>query len=210
MLISFVLVHLRATYQFYLMETIKLLLVFFLISTTNLFSQNADTLADEIAFPRIKIVGEPAKLITSWTGETMTDAKGKLANGDKITIIQRQIGFIVNIIQGNVVHFLTNDGSEEELEDFVVHVYEYDFDKDGVNEIIVATSPEFSIIKVEVFKYNAKGEVSIIGEFEGQFDIVLDKNSISLPFGSFGLGNEYTYSKGKFKETDFSERVFEE
>jgi hypothetical protein len=140
----------------------------------------------------------------------MDDANGLLSNGDRITIIQRQIGFNVHIIQGNIVNFLTNDGSEDELEDFVVEVYEYDFDKDGINEIIVLISPEFSIIQVEVFKYNAKGDVKRVGGFEGQFKIVLDKNSISLPFGSFGMGNEYVYKKGIFKEVEFRDRIFEE
>lgn len=191
------------------MKIVNFILVVFLISTTA-YAQEMDDSKKGDEIKRITMVGEPAKQITRWTGETMTDVKGKLSNGDRITIIQRQIGFIVNIIQGNIINFLTNDGSEDELSDFIVEVYEYDFDKDGTNEIIVATSPEFSLIKVEVFKYSKKGEVTRVGEFEGQFKIVLDKNSISLPFGSFGMGNEYIYKKGIFKEVEFKDRVFEE
>jgi len=145
---------------------------------------------------RFKVKGT-AKLIATWAGKTSNDASGTLTSGDKISITTRQIGIYVILIHNNVGKQLVSTGGDDILESTVVKVYEYDFDSDGQKEIIVIYSPEFSLVTIEVFKYS--GElVERVGNFEGQYDIVLDKNTIYLPFGSQGLGNEYLYKGGAF------------
>jgi p-aminobenzoyl-glutamate transporter AbgT len=49
------------------MKMINFILVFFLISTT-IYGQEIDDSKQGDEIKRITIVGEPAKLITSWTG----------------------------------------------------------------------------------------------------------------------------------------------
>jgi hypothetical protein len=145
------------------------------------------------------IVKGTAKLIATWSGKTLYDASGTLASGDKISITTRQIGIYVNVIHNNVGKQLVTTGGEDVLESTIVKVYEYDFDSDGQKEIIVIHSPEFSIVTVEVFRYSA-GLTERVGNFNGQFDVILEKNSIYLPYGSQGLGVEYLYMNGAFFE----------
>ncbi len=140
-----------------------------------------------------------AKLIATWTGELANDASGVLSCGDQISISTRQIGIYVNVIHNNIWKELFTTGGEDILVSTIIKVYEYDFDSDGQNEIIVVNSPEYSLLTVEVFKYSG-GLKERVGKFIGQFDIVLDKNTVFLPFGSQGMGAEYLYKNGSFFE----------
>lgn len=139
-----------------------------------------------------------AKLIATWTGKTPNDASGTLTSGDKIQIQSRQIGVRVLAIHNNVGKQLVQAGGED-IKDEIIKVYEYDFDTDGQKEIIVIHSSEFSVTTVEVFKYSG-GLAERVGNFNAQFDIVLDKNTIYLPYGSQGLGDEYLFKSGAFFE----------
>lgn len=143
-----------------------------------------------------------AKLIVTWKGETPKDVSGILSSGDKISISMRQVGIYVDVIHKNIGKQLVSAGGEDVLESTIIKVYEYDFDSDGQKEIIVIHSPEFSIAAIEVFKYSG-GLSERVGNFNGQFDIVLDKNTIYLPIGSQGIGNEYLYKDGAFFELVF-------
>ncbi len=166
------------------------------IVTVILFIASSYCQAEE----RFKIKGT-AKLIAVWDGETLNDALGTLASGDKISIATREeVGVYVNVVRNNVTKQLVAiEGSEEVLEKTVIKVYEYDFDSDGQKELIVVHSPEFSITTVEVFRYSG-GLVERVGNFSGEIDILLDKNTIHLPYGSQGLSNGYHYRDGAFFE----------
>jgi hypothetical protein len=145
------------------------------------------------------IVKGSAKLIATWTGENLNDASGVLSSGDKITITTRQVGIYITAFHKNVGKQLLATGGENELPNTIVKVYEYDFDGDGQQEIMIVHSPEFSIATVEVFNYS-NGLSEKVGKFNGQFDIILEKNTIYLPYGSQGLGNEYIYKNRAFFE----------
>ena len=138
-----------------------------------------------------------AKLIASWTGKDMKDGIGKLSSGEKIEITTRQVGVFVSVQHKNSAKQIVATGDEESLTSTEVKVYEYDFDKDGVNEIMVVHSMEYSLVTVEVFRYQA-GMSERVGNFTAQFEIALDGNSIYLPYGSFGLGDKYLYIDGAF------------
>ena len=164
------------------------------IATVLLFVTTAYGQTEE----RFKVKGT-AKLIATWTGKTPNDASGTLTSGDKISITTRQIGIYVTVIHNNIGKQLVVTGGDDVLENTIVKVYEYDFDSDGQKEIIVIHSPEYSVATVEVFKYSG-GLAERVGNFNGQFDIILDKNTIYLPYGSQGLGDEYLYKSGAFFE----------
>jgi predicted small secreted protein len=138
-----------------------------------------------------------AKLIAEWSGETLTDGLGTLSSGDKVEITTRQVGVFVSIYHKKMVKQIVATGGEEFVLSTVVKVYEYDFDKDGQQEIVVIHSPEYSIATVEVFRYQS-GMVERVGKFNGQFDIVIDANTITLPYGSVGLGDTFIYLNGAF------------
>lgn len=138
-----------------------------------------------------------AKLISTWTSKTPIDTSGTLTSGDKISFTAKQGLIIVHVIHNKIGEWLDGIDVDGVLESTIIKVYEYDFDSDGQNEIIIIYSPAFSLVTVEVFRYSG-GLVKKVGNFNGQFDIVLDKNTISLPFA--GVGYEYLYKNGAFYE----------
>ena len=142
-----------------------------------------------------------AKLITTWSGMTQDDASGTLDSGDEIIISTDIYGVGVRALHNDVLKELVSPryGMEEDLGRVIVKVYEYDFDSDGLNEIIVIHSPEFSILTVEVFRY-CSGLTERVGVLGGQYQVWLEENSIRLPYGSFGLGHEYLYINASFYE----------
>jgi hypothetical protein len=170
------------------MKTLIYIFTILLLSTT-VYGQTEE---------RFKVKGT-AKLIATWTGKTLNDAYGSLTSGDKVSITRGQIGIYVTVSHNNVGKKLVAKGGEDVLENTIIKVYEYDFDSDGQKEIIVIHSPEFSFVTVEVFKYSG-GLVERIGNFNGQFDIMLDQNTIYLPYGSQGLYDGYLYKSGVFFE----------
>jgi hypothetical protein len=171
------------------MKKLIYLITFFLISTI-VYGQTEE---------RFEVKG-PAKLIATWTGKTPNGASGTLTSGDKISIMTRQIGVGVTVIHNNVGKQLVETGGENDSEVVtIIKVYEYDFDNDGQIEIIVIHSPESALVTVEVFKYSG-GLAERVGNFNGQFEIILDKNTIYLPYGSQGLGYEFLFKSGAFFE----------
>ncbi len=170
-----------------IMKKLIPLFAFFLISTIA-YGQTEE---------RFKVKGT-AKLIATWTGKNPNGASGKLSSGDKVSIMRRQNGIGVSVIHNNVGKQLVKI-LENNLEVTIIKVYEYDFDKNGQKEIIVIHSPIFSFLTVEVFKYSG-GRAERIGNFNGQFKIILDENNIYLPYGSQGLCNEYEFHSGAFFE----------
>mgnify|MGYP001255508056 CR=1 FL=1 len=134
-----------------------------------------------------------AKLISTWTSKTPNDTSGTLASGDKISFETIQSSIIVRVIHNKFSKWLVGLSDENAI----VKVYEYDFDNDGQNEIIIIYSPGYTIVTIEVFRYSG-GLAERVGNFAGQFEIVLDKNTISMPFGSQGIPDEYLYRDGVF------------
>lgn len=145
---------------------------------------------------RFKVKGN-AKLIATWSGKSPSNATGTLTSGDVISITTKQISFYVDVVRNNIKKQLVSSGGDDVIESTVVQVYEYDFDSDGQKEIVVIHSPEYSILTVEVFRYSS-GLAERVGNFNGQFNIVLDKNTISLPYGSQGLSEDYVFIGGSF------------
>ncbi len=138
-----------------------------------------------------------AKLVAAWPGKTPKEVSGTLTSGDKLAIYTRQMEIYVTSIHNKVGKQLVVTGTDESLDSIIIEVYEYDFDNDGQKEIIIIYSPEFSITTVEIFKYSG-GLAERVGNFDAQFEIHLDKNTISLPYGSQGLAKEYLYKSGGF------------
>jgi hypothetical protein len=86
-------------------------------------------------------------------------------------------------------------------ENFVLKIYEYDFDKNGEKEIIVIYSNEFSKVFIEVFNYKKNFNPKSVGKFEAQYDIVIKNSKMSFPFGSMKIvEEEYEYKKDYFKK----------
>jgi len=145
---------------------------------------------------RIVLKGK-AKLISTWSWKTENTISNTLSSGDKLTVkLKSQTGIEVNVTNNNSPKMLL---AINESEDLYIQCYEYDFDSDGKNEIIIASSPEVASINVYVFKYN-KGISELVGSFGSTNEIGLSKNEISLPMGFQGLRSEYSYRNGAFYE----------
>ena len=90
----------------------------------------------------------------------------------------------------------------EENDDWkLLQICVYDFDKNGVNEIVIAYGDGLTNLKVSI--YNRVNKVyKEIGSFEGQENCTIDKNQIIAPYGSQGLFDEYTIRLGEFHKTN--------
>lgn len=152
-----------------------------------------------------------AKLIATWNSKKTWDnraahgllkSSGTLINGDKIQIGFAQSGFNVSVIHSGEEKQLVQDMTPQDVkgregDSTIVKVYQYDFGQDGEKEIIVVYSSFFSSTQVKVFRYSG-GLAQLVGNFNAQFEIILDKNIIGLPIGSQGEVDEYIYRKGVF------------
>lgn len=92
------------------------------------------------------------------------------------------------------------------LSGFSIYLKDYDFDKDGTPEVVVAASNQLDQTFVWVFGYNFVAlendmtPLDLLLHAEGQSDINIIDNKITLPYGSQGLFEEYIYSNGAFTE----------
>ncbi len=144
------------------------------------------------------------ELIASWSASSPeSNASGKVNSEDEVSIIvhQNQIG--ISLIHNNKATKLESI-YDENLPDstFEVEVYAYDFDKDGQKEIVVIYAPESSFSYVKVFKY-LKSFSELVGNFEGQSTIIIEDNTIVLPYGGQGLYSEYLYKDNNFFELKY-------
>jgi len=96
-------------------------------------------------------------------------------------------------------------------EGYYIQVVEYDFDRDDAPEIIVAVGNGLTDLAVNIVKYNApklpkdagrNENWSLVGSFSGQEKVLIEGNTISLPYGSQGLYTKYTWSKNKFAKSN--------
>ncbi|MGZ9585869.1 hypothetical protein [Paenibacillus marinisediminis] len=100
------------------------------------------------------------------------------------------------------------DGPFDEFGDlqsgFSLYLKDHDFDNDGTPEVVVAASNQLDQTFVWVFGYNfvalenGTSPLELLMSAEGQSDIQISNNKITLPYGSQGLFEEYTYSNGTF------------
>ena len=164
------------------------IILFFLLFSFSVFGQDYSS--------RIVLKGK-AKLLTTWSWKSESTISNMLSSGDKLTVkMQTQTGIEVLIINNNTSKRLM---TINETEDLYIQCFEYDFDSDGKNEIIIASSPEAASLNVYVFKYN-NGISELVGSFGSTNEIDLKKNEILLPMGFQGLGSEYAYRNGAFYE----------
>ncbi len=145
---------------------------------------------------RIHLIGS-ADLLTTWSWKTDKTVTILLASSDKLTVkMQTQAGIEVLLTHNSISKRLI---TINESEDLFIQCFEYDFDSDGSKEIIIASSPDFAVLNVYVFKYS-NGLNELVGSFGSTYEIILKKNVILLPLGSQGLGSEYCYREGVFYE----------
>jgi hypothetical protein len=147
-----------------------------------------------------------AKLIAAWNSKQSKPIYGNLVNGDKVKIgLPQSDGFKVSVIHNEEEIQLLQDAERKgdlPSDSTVVKVYQYDFGQDDDKEIMIVYSFYFSVTHVKVFRYS-DGLAKLVGDFSGQIEVVLDKNIISLPYGSQGLTNEYIYRNGAFYELEY-------
>ncbi|WP_338792056.1 hypothetical protein [Bernardetia sp. MNP-M8] len=144
---------------------------------------------------------ENSKPLIVWNSGSMAIKSVKLKNGGLLYV--KFDGYGVNVI----VTFGTNGYSVQNFQEtnewIKIEITEYDFDKDGNNELIIAYGDETqAMFNVLIYKISKLG-VTEIGNIElGQFNCLLLKNKIILPFGSQGLFHEYTLIENKFIQTN--------
>lgn len=142
---------------------------------------------------------EKPKLITIWS-ESVSDGKkvvGKLTCRDEISVGFAQTGVDVTIYHKKVGNIITS------VEAGYVEVYEYDFDNDGQEEIMVFSAPSLDdfLLTVQVFRYS-NGLLEKVGKFqELTKEFILKKNRFSYIFGgAFLRSRDYIYEDGSFFE----------
>lgn len=90
------------------------------------------------------------------------------------------------------------------LEGFNLYATGYDFDLDGTDEVVIAVSDGSLETYFWIFSYNfvatenGDNPLKVIFHGEGQADLELEGNTITVPYGSQGLFDKYIYSNSKF------------
>lgn len=96
-------------------------------------------------------------------------------------------------------------------EGYYVQVVTHDFDNDKNPEIIIAIGNGSFDMSANVIKYHPPTisddairteNCTIIANFQGQEKIHIDGQVITVPIGSQGLFDEYTWVNGKFVKTN--------
>ena len=146
-----------------------------------------------------KITGN-AKKVLFFSSKTEKSASGKLSNGDIINIYFKQADYYVTVTHGTITKTLAEQNcciSKNSSNDLFseIGVYEYDFDKDGNDELIIVHSNELLSSIAEIFRYSV-GISERIGFIPFQFEFILSQNEIRTPLGSQGLGESYIYKDG--------------
>lgn len=123
----------------------------------------------------------------------------KLRNGGILSVKFKGFQVNVDVIYGNTGLNITYFEETDECE--YIEFTEYDFNKDGDSELLIAYGNDVQF-KVSVYQLS-RNKIKHIGEFdEGQFDCILEKRSILFPYGTQGLFTEYTFKNGVFVKTN--------
>lgn len=90
----------------------------------------------------------------------------------------------------------------EELEPEYIQVSAYDFDNDGVFEMLLSVGNGYMENFHVAYSFNpsAKEYYNKAGAFESQQDITLNGDEIEAPYGSQGLFESFRYSRGRIIE----------
>ena len=123
----------------------------------------------------------------------------KLTNAERIDIKFKSYFVEVTVISKSIGQNLLT--LEENDEWKTIQVSEFDFEKDGIGEIVIAYGDGLTHLELLVFKKN-KNKYLQIGKFEGLNICELSKNRITVPYGSQGLFFEYILKKGQFTQTN--------
>lgn len=141
-----------------------------------------------------KLTG-PAKLLGSWESGQKVPITFTSSASDNFSIYMGQQGILLKVSYKNTSELLaTNEGSEN----CGIKVYEFDFDNDKDNEIIIFSYNSPNSV-CQIYKIS-KGLVKIIGNFIPQFEVIVSKNFISFPYGSQGFSNDYFFRNDAFFE----------
>ena len=143
-----------------------------------------------------------AKSLIIWNAGDNIPQSSKLKSGGMLRIKSDGTQVNVQIVfgaKGYAVEYFEENGDWERME-----LTEYDFDKDGKNELVIAYgTPGELLFKISIYKINKSGAKEI-GSFEGQSNCWFEKNKVKLPYGSQGLYWEYTLMNGRFMQTQNS------
>ena len=144
------------------------------------------------------IIRGSLKTVIFKTGSTKESVL-KLANAERIDIKFKSYFVEVSVTSKSSGQNLLS--LEENDEWKIIQVSEFDFEKDGIGEIVIAYGDGLTQLKLLVFKKN-KNKYQQIGKFEGIDICELSKNRITFPYGSQGLFIEYLLKKGQFTQTN--------
>ena len=176
--------------------------LFYIISFTVLFFQG---IAQENSFG--EFTGDRSGEITKvayWDNRIIEPVIKELLDGK--TVLIKSVGdynFSVNIVEGNnSVEFATSSISggfafylEDQGEVFnMAEILEYDFDSDGINEIIIIESCE-GVMYFSVYYFENDNYTNVGGIYEGTLEIDFYENYIK-----FLLGHKYKYNKNGFEK----------
>lgn len=140
-----------------------------------------------------------ANPLLTYKSGAMKDSQMKLKNGATLLVGFRK--FFVEVQVSNVPTGQTIALVEENNEWKTMQVCEYDFEKDGKSEIVVAYGDGLTYLQVFVYK-KIGNEYKEIGDFEGQEFCNLSAGEVILPYGSQGLFTSYKLTGGKFVQTN--------
>lgn len=153
--------------------------------------------AAHTTFAQIIIRGTTGVL--SYISGSTSDSQMKLKSGGQLVIGFRKILVEATVITGNTGQSLL--AIDESNEWTVMQACEYDFDKDGRYELLLAYGDGISQLNVIVFK-KVKTEYKEVGNLEGQSICSLSNGRIVLPYGSKNLFTEYIWQNGKLIQTN--------
>lgn len=162
----------------------KSIIYIILLFTTSLFSQN----------------------LVEGTTKTMLYKNGshkkcelQISSTETIAINFKSQGLELYYINSTVIQSLLD---LEETDDWtILQVCVYDFDKNNVNDLMIAFGDKSINLKIHVFNRN-NGQYKPIGVIVGQDVCYTDKNKLIVPYGSQGLYDEYTYRLGEIHKSN--------
>lgn len=124
-------------------------------------------------------------------------------NGTKISILFPDQSFAWQLDMSMKDGSSTLD-SGDLREGYKLQAAVYDFDDDGISELIIAAGDKLTNLNIWVFSYTHVDNIKKINPFRqelatsGQSIVYLDKNEILLPYGSQGLFDSYKYVDKNF------------
>lgn len=125
-------------------------------------------------------------------------------NGTKVVIIKGDKGY--NLMYDASIGSNTNlfDDYGGLKEGYLLQICFFDFDNDGIKEIIIADGDKLINLGVSIIKYDSNKKANPfyeIGYIEGQKKIIITKDKkIEVPYASQGLFTIYKYVDNKFEE----------